>query len=267
MKNFRLISPEYSVDNFIDKNSKYHAFELGEMYVNRENVVFSVTKDHRDLVDNAKKMIYGLKFKSEKMKEEMSKYLPAIILDTETDIELMLVLKKTTDSVLLKDVLKYYSGKLDPKAVAWILSSIYSLLCYFSLEKVSHNDISLNTYFISPVSHSGLLLGGWWYSSYFGDKMIACPGRTYNLLPSDVKVSKINTDSRVDLDLLRALGRELLGDPTGVNIDAPEAMKLWLMKESSGDAIDEYNTWSTTVINESFGGHFFTDMGLDPNKI
>jgi len=266
MKSFRFIRSELSIDEFIGEGSKHYSFELGEMYINQENVVFSLNKDHYDLFDNAKKMINGLKYKSDSMEAEISKYLPAVVLDFETETELVMIVKKPPDLILLKDVLAYFGGRLDPKHTAWILSSIYNILCYFKLEDIIHNDISLNTYFISPKFHSGAILGGWWYSSKTGAKLVAVPGRTYNLLPSDIKSSKIS-DSRVDLDLLRAVGRELLGDPTGANIAAPEAMKVWLMGASSGDSFGEYSTWGSTVINESFGGRFFTDMELDPNKI
>lgn len=262
----RMIRFKDSLDAYLAKVSKLHKIELGEMFINRDSVVFSLDKQHKDFFDNAVKSINAFKYANSKMKDEFSKYLPSIVKTFEEDNKLVMIVKKNEDLILLKDVFDFFKGKMDPKHVAWILSSLHNLVCYFNYSKFSHNDIAMNTYFISPALHDGALLGGWWYATEFGKKMIGVPGRTYNLLSSSAKNNK-GGDIRTDLDLIRAVGRELLGDPEGVDVEAPDAMKDWLRCETTGDALKDYSTWMNDVITASFGGRFFTKMDLDSSEI
>jgi len=259
----RMLRVIESLGEYTEDAKKRQIFELGEMYINSHNVTFSIENTHRDLFDNAVRTINGFKFASKRMGDQMVRFLPKIVKTFEVEDRLVMVLEKSPDLILLRNVSDYFKGKMDPKHVAWILSSLHNLVCYFGYEKLSHNDISMDTYFISPEFHNGVLLGGWWYATELGKKMLAVPSRTFNLLPEDVKAKK-GGDVKVDLDLIRAVGRELLGDPTGTKLSemkaAPEPMVNWLRLVTTGRPVDDYRIWKNEVIPESFGGHFFTPM-------
>lgn len=255
-----------SLDRYLENVAKEHRFELGTFFIQSNSVLFSIDDSHRVFFDNGIRTIKEFSYASEKMKLEVSRYLPSIVKSFEEDGRIILILRKTNDLVLLRDLLNYFEGVMDPKHVAWILSSLYNLVCYFHYSRFSHNDISLDTYFVSPEFHSGVLLGGWWYATGFSKKMLGVPGRTYNLLSPDILLNK-GGDPRIDLDLIRAIGRELLGDPTGIKVVAPDAMKDWLRCETTGDAIRDYSVWRNEVIPNSFGGRFFTKMNVELNKI
>ena len=250
-----------SLESYIEGYRRKHHFELGEMYITDTTVVFVIEGEHKKLFENGVNTIKNLEYDSDDMKKEMSRFLPSIVKTFEAENHSILILNKNPDLVRLRDLFDYFKGNLDPKHTAWILSSLYNLACYFNFIKLSHNDISLDTYFVSPEYHGGVLLGGWWYAVGFGKKMLGAPSRTFNLLPLDVK-NKKGGDSRVDLDLIRTVGREL-SDSNSV----PKPMADWLKWESKGNAIEDYSTWKNEVIMASFGGRFFTEMGVTAKQI
>ena len=247
---------------------KRHQFELGYLYINDHEVIYVIDKDNKDLFDNARKAISGFKFKSDRMKQEVKRYLPEIIRTFETlEGQFIMEVRKTPDLLLLRDVLDYHTKNHIPdwdRHVAWIQSTLHNLVCYFEVTGITHNSISLDTYFISPEFHSGALLGGWWYSTEEGRKMIGVPARTFNLLPLKTKDSK-EASIKTDLELLRSVGRELLGDSTGVrllkNKVAPTPMINWLRSAPAKDAIKDYKLWQN-ILTDSFGPRKFVKLEL-----
>ena len=248
--------------------SKCHNIDIGEMYYSRTTVTFMILPDYKKLYDNAIKVMEKFKFASDNMKKEAEKYLPNILKKFETETHSILVMKKSPDLILLKDALEYFKGNIGDKHVAWIQSSLHNLSCYLSWSKLTHNDISLDTYFISPEFHSGALLGGWWYSKKKGEKLVAVPKRTFNYIPPGILTSKI-ANEQVDLELIRLTGRELLGDATGVSLlrnkVAPESIINWMRCASTTNSIDDYKHWGN-VLTKAYGKRKFIEMKLDLNK-
>jgi hypothetical protein len=78
-------------------------------------------------------------------------------------------------------------------------------------------------------------------------------------------------DLRTDLELVRAIGRALLGDITGVRLarerGTPPAMIDWLRLPASADPIEEYRTWRTQVLHDSFGARRFVELPLTQSDI
>jgi hypothetical protein len=247
---------------------KHHQFELGDLYINDHEVIYVIDKINKDLFDNARKAISNFKFKSDRMKQEVLRYLPEVIRTFETaDERYVMEVKKTPDLLILKDVLEYHTKNPIPdwdRHVAWIQSTLHNLVCYFEVSGITHNSISLDTYFISPEFHSGALLGGWWYSIEQGRKMIGVPARTFGLMPLKTKESK-EASIKTDLELLRSIGRELLGDSSGVrllkNKVAPPPMINWLRSAPAKDAIKDYKLWQN-VLTDSFGPRKFVKLEL-----
>jgi hypothetical protein len=247
-------------------------FELGEMYISNASVTYAVDREYEDLFNNAVEKISHFQYLDSKMEKEVSKYLPSISKVFETPKKLCLSIKKTEDLLLLKDVLEYFGGKMGPRHVAWIMGTLHNLLCYVQYANLSHNGISSQTYFISPEFHSGALLGGWWYSKMIldGTPMTKVPKLTYNVMPSDLKISK-RADIRTDLELIRVIGRELLGDITGSllgnDTNIPKPLISWLCHPSSGSAFEDYEEWDKKVLGASFGPRKFVKLDVSSSKL
>lgn len=252
---------------------KSYQFELGEFFVSDTTVVYLIKKTFRTLFDNAVAQINGLKYGNPSVEKEISKCMPKIKKFFETTDWLVLVIEKTPDLFLLRDVCDFYKGVVPDRHTTWILSRLHNLTCYLQHSTMGafyqHGDISPDTVFISPTIHGAALLGGWWYSTSLGNKMIGLPKRSLNLLPLEVKTSKL-ADTRLDLALIRATGRELLGDPSGVNLlasgVAPKPLCNWLRYASTGDATKDYAAWEK-VREASYGERKFIKMEVTDRDI
>ena len=240
-----------------------YEFELGEMYINNQMVLYSVDKKYLNLFNNAINTITHFEYKSEKMEKEMSKYLPSFDWKYETDDRLWMTIKKTPDLLLLKDVIAYFGGKLGSRHVAWIMSTLHNLVCYLQYAKISHNGIATSSYFISPVHHSGALLGGWWYSVPVGERMIAVPRYTSRRCSIPPKSMAWLGSIGTDLELIRAVGRESLGPLPWPEKEIPKALGDWLTYTSPhGDAFEDYKIWDTEVLKDSFGPRRFVELSV-----
>lgn len=246
---------------------KKHTTETGELYIAKTIVAHALRTDFADLVFNAEKIIKGFKFASRGMEKEVSRYLPAPKASFEASGRRFMVMQKTEDLILLKDLLEHVGGTLDPKHVAWVVSSLLNLACYFEYAGIVHNAIGLDTYYVSPEHHSGVLLGGWWYACKVGSKMVALPPRTARLMPVDV-LAKKKADPRTDLALIRATAIDLLGGSSWASLDknAPAPMAKWLKYPSSGSAVEDYRRWMD-VLKDSFGPRRFTELKIKASDI
>ena len=241
-------------------------FELGVMYVSDTVVVYKLRKEfeslHKSFIDN----VAGLKYSSDKMKAEFSKYLPNIITHFETVDGYCTVLKKTKDVLPLSVALKYFNGSVDPKGVAWIISSMLNLHCFLQFNGLVHNNINLNTYFVSPENHSGLLLGGWWYTAGMGEPLKSVPTKTYEYMSVKSKTNK-TADKMVDGELIRSVARTMLGDETGMSLltkyKVPKDMAMWLRLSGNKSAVNDYRTWRNEILPFAFGERKFTPMDVD----
>jgi len=203
------------------------------------------------------------------MKTEMTKYLPQIKKQFSTVDYDVLCISKNIETLPLSVVFKYLSPSVDPKHVAWILSSLHNVLCYLEYAKITHNDINLDTYFVSPVEHSGHLFGGWWYSVKTGSKLVSVPTNTYNHMSAKSKEGK-TADKNVDNELARQVCRALLGDAVGsrlvLNKSIPKPLINWLRLPSSGNFVKDYSTWMKKVVIDAFGKRRYTPLHIDSEK-
>lgn len=253
--------------NYKVKYKSKHMFELGEIYIADTVIAYSFEKKHKMYFDNAIKRINSLTFYDDTMKVEFQKYLPKLISSLETEDRYCLIIEKTEDLFLLKDLLKYYDGKIQPKHVAWILSSLYNLVCFFYYNGIAHNSITLDNYLVSPLYHGGVIAGGWWYSTRQDEKMLGVKKETFKILPSKTKKSKLTT-IRTDLESIRLIGRQLLGNTSGTLLindkDIPMPFCDWLRGLSSSNPFEEYEKWMN-VLHESYGKRKFIEMTIDKN--
>ena len=249
-----------------------HRFELGSMYVANTVVAFEIDRTHADLVTHAQRSIRELDYADAGMREQIARHLPAFPFAGafDTDTACVVVLRKTPDLLLLRDVLDHFGGRMDARHVAWVVSSLLNLCCYFQYAGITHNALSPDTCFMSPLEHSVAVLGGWWYAAPHGARMVAAPERTLAWAPHELLASG-RADVRTDLELVRAIGRELLGDVTGTRLyregSARPAMIDWLRLPASDNPVEEYRTWRTQVLHDSFGARRFAELPLTQSDI
>jgi len=240
-------------------------FELGTCYICDNAVVYLLENSFQDFYRNAEQVIRGFTYADEQMHYEISGYLPEVISRFETvNGKWGMVLAKTPDMLRLKDILAFYGGELPDRHVAWILSRLYNLACYLDFSNLTHNAMSLENWFVSPQSHKGALLGGWWYTVPRGEPMLGVPEGTYTILPPQVRVDKRGS-IQTDLECIRSMGRELLGDRSGSRLMAsnvPRAFINWLRVAPADTAFEEYTRWEK-VLTKSYGRRRFTVMELD----
>lgn len=240
-------------------------FELGRLFISANAVTWLVEKEYADLFHNAVAAISALRFADQNMAAEMRPNLPEVLAHFETRTYFVLILRKAPDLLPLRETLNYFSGRMDARHTAWVISSLLNLACYLDYAKLTHNAISTDSYFVSPQRHSGALLGGWWYAVRQGQQMKAAPAITMQYVPYAVMRHQ-RSDIRTDLELVRALGRELLGDITGMRLArdkaAPPSLLEWLRTPATSSPIDEYQTWQCQVLQESFGERRFVRLNL-----
>ncbi|NCQ51805.1 J domain-containing protein [archaeon] len=245
-------------------------FEFGSCYIGRGIVAWSFIKAEEEFAKRAIKNIESLKFANNKMKEEVKKNIPEIFKLIKSKNETILVLTKDKDSISLVDVLSYYKGFVDPKHVAWILSGMYNLACFNQYNQLMSASFSLNNYFINPEQHSGQLIGGWWFACHQGEKLTALSTNAIDVAPIKMINKKI-ADIKLDLELIKLVGRQLLGDASGMNLKKdsriPKPLVEWLNDVSSYMPFEAYDIWQNKVLRESFGVRRFTKMDLTINDI
>lgn len=235
-------------------------FELGKTYIGDYHVTYILEKEYGDLYDSAIRRMRRFSYKDDRMKKEVSRYLPSIQDTFEGSKFLGVTLRKTPDCLCLRDVLTYMGGKIDPQGhIGWMLNVLYGLTCYLQIYGITHNDISLDSYFVSPEFHSGVLLGGWWYTMDRGKPMLALPDRTFDFIPPDILRHKTG-GYRTDLELIRALGRELLGDSSGHKLrfdkDVPKVLSSFLNLPSAGNALQDYRDYKFKVLEKCWPKKF-----------
>lgn len=244
-------------------------FELGDFGYGQKNAAWVVDGQHVDLFDAAVARMKSFRYKTPQMQAQIERYLPALLRDFRTvDGGAALIVRKTEDVYLLADVVAACGGKLDPRHVAWIMNGVYNVACYLQWLDVTHNAIDTTTVFISPKHHSALLLGGWWYSADVGATMSALPKTSHRIAPQDMLRSK-TADSRLDLAMIKAMGREILGDRTGMDLvksGAPDQMVQFLRRPVGMNAHSEYAAFDA-VLKESYGARRFVELQISDSDI
>lgn len=250
-----------------------NAFELGTTLIGRASVTWLFRPEHRALHAHAVRVIQGFRWANDAMRREAERFLPRIELQAETADGPVLIVSKPRDVVRLRDALDHLGGRMDPRHVAWILGTLHNAGAYLQWAGLTHNAIDLDNYFISPAAHEGMLLGGWWYARPGGERMTHLPGSSANvwktILPPHVAAAGRATP-RLDRELIRLIGRSLLGDPAGSRLlrDArvPRALRTWVTTPGADDGIEDYANWARAR-DAAFGRRKFVVMDLTPREM
>ncbi|MGZ8924471.1 MAG: hypothetical protein ACXW2E_01175 [Nitrososphaeraceae archaeon] len=251
---------------------KYHNIQIGKMYIAKKYLMYVIDADYEDLYNNYLYMISKVSYNDKKMEDQFKPQLPKLIINLKSDIGFVIIVEKTEDLVLLKDLIDYMpDNKLDPKHVAWIMSTLCNLACFLELNNIAHNAITSSTFWVTPKYHSGVLLGGWWYARSNNTKLLALPADVIPLLSSNIKEDK-KAKTVYDRMLIKSIGIECLGDSTKLGSmllkdpNIPKPFISWLKNPSNGSAVDEYKKWCSSR-DLSFGERKFIHLDVDINQI
>lgn len=250
-----------------------HAFELGTLLIGRRSVTYLFRPEHGGLYARGVHAIGGFRYANHVMQTEMERCLPRIQLRAETTAGPVLVIHRPPDAVRLRDALDHLGGRMDPRYVAWILSTLHNLGAWLQWAGLTHNAIDVDSYFISPATHCGMLLGGWWYARDTGERMTHLPvssaGVWKTITPPGAATAAVATP-RLDRELIRQVGRTLLGDPAGTRLlrDAgvPPALRTWVTTPGADDGIEDYANWARAR-ESAFGRRRFVVMDLTPQEM
>lgn len=243
---------------------KYRAktdFELGVRYVCDSAVCYVFNPEAKKFAENAFKRIRELRYRDEKMKEEMARFMPEVrIYSALSDGRKILVIDKTEDLIPLDLVLESCGSLIDARHAAWMISRLCNISCYLSYSNLSHNGLTLANIFISPQFHSAALLGGWWYAVPIGQKMIGTSKDVYKNMPTTVKTSKCGHQV-TDFEAVKYIGRTLIRGK-----QVPDAMERWLNAGSPDKAVELYEKWDKALI-DAFGKRKFVKLEIEPTKV
>ena len=224
-------------------------------------MTYVFNEKHKKFFDNAVSQIKGLRYANKKMEEEMSRFMPHILYALSLDDgRFCLVLNKPEDVFLLSDIKDFFGGSLPDRHVAWIMSRLSNLCCYFSYVGIAHNGLTMQNCFICPSKHSILPLGGWWYTQKIGSKMLGVPSAVYDIMPIKAKSEKLS-DIITDLESSKLIGRQL-SDISSL----PKPFQSFLNSGSAHDAIEEFNRWNATL-DKSYGKRKFVNMQVTKTDI
>ena len=240
-----------------------HIFELGKMYIGNNLILYLIDKKHEKMALNAISKINSIKYDNFDMEIEFNKYLPKIKECFKTiSGEMGIVVQKDEDLILLKDLITCCNGKISLSEISYIISSLYNIACFINYNGLSHNGITPYSCFVSIKNKYVSLLGGWWYASKLGKPILGMPKEIRNIV--SYKFNKSN--SIIDLESIRSMGKKLLGDSNGIILSrcrgASKNLIVWLEENSSSNQFDEYTKW--TIISKKMKDENF--IRLDLNK-
>lgn len=245
-------------------------YELGVVYDTNTKVLFLNHLTHKNLSANYLEVAHNLKYGSDKMRDEFARLMPSIQLTVEVE-NTAIMLRKTPDVLPLRAVLNHLGGSLPATHVAWIISRLQNIAAFLQFNELSHQALSLDTLYISPEFHTVLPLGGWGYSKHFGKRVSDVPAALLPFYPKVLLEDK-TAHPKTDQALIKALGLQLLGDPTGTGsglrgrADIPLPMLEFLQGVPAGDAFLAFSKWSK-VLEASFGARKFVELKVSASDI
>ncbi len=242
------------------------SFELGQEWLCPGCLLARIDPGAADFLARARGMARALRFENVSMRAAFQDTLPRIRATTpQPDGATVVIQERASDFVRLRDLLVHAGGLLDGRHAAWIISGLLNLACYLDYAELTHNDISLDTCFVSPERHAVALPGIWWFGAFTGTPLLGLPARTFGSA-WDIREE---ADPRLDLALIRQVARELLGDPTGQRFPStvPGPLAEWSRMASSGSAREDYRQWMQEVLPGSYGARRFVALGITPDQV
>ena len=249
---------------------KKSAFELGMIYDGACHQVFHVDKEYKDLFWRGDHNISRFpKYADAEMKKKMAKIVPNVVrVETLADDTFLMSIAKAPATLRLRDVLDHYKA-LDPHHVAWIVSRLLNISCWFQYCRIAHYGITVDDLYIQPTTHDVYVYGGWWYAHEDGTALMAVPRKVLDNTPKTLYEDKVAT-MEINQNLARMVGRELCGDVAGATLmwdkNIPKPMRDFLVYPASDNAIEDYRRWRE-VLKESFGSPKFIHLDITADQL
>ena len=253
---------------------KMHQFELGYVYISSTKICYVINPKFEILFNNAVKILESkIQYPSTELECEFKQFMPNIQhIFLNTNIGHILVLEKTSDIVMLQDLLDYMpDNNLDPKHVAWIMSSLLNISCFLEYTNLVHLGLSTNTVFVNPKQHTCYIFGGWWYTTINDNKILAIPKTSSKVLPKTELTNKL-AKLKYNRMLIKAIGLRCLGDNTltGTSLlkdpNIPSHMLKWMRDFPVKTASQEYSNWYS-VLTKCYGKRTFIELNVNIEDI
>lgn len=247
------------------------SFKLGQMYLTHNHVIYLVDSKYKKYYDN---FVRKTKRYS-KPDKEIWKSVQYMVPDVEDHFEttegnFCIMIKKPCTMYSMREILEYFDGYLKPEYVASILTRLYYFACYMEMVETTHNGIILDNLFFAPgrrteegeeytVSDMRIvgIYGGWFFSTYFSEKMQGVPKEVYDILPEDSK-NRGYSSFEVDVLSIKQVAKQLLGNQDGI----PQTLLDFLnTTHTEKNAYMEYHKWEE-VRKVAFGKRRFVDMDV-----
>lgn len=241
---------------------KVRSFELGRLAIGDSYVAFMLGNAHTDLTMQGIRMIGSVRYPDAKLKEMHQKLVPEIAKVIDTSTEDVVMIKKRKDAVLLRDVLEHFNGAIDPRHVAWIVSRLLDICCFYEVIHMCHNGLSIDTVFVEPATHLAFPLGGWWYAVKRGEQLKSVPPETFAVMPYSVRTAKL-AEQRLDLECIRGIARTCLGTDMS---KVPQAFRDYVRLPAPKSPLADYEAWQQ-VLKDSFGPRKFVKLELTSTDI
>jgi hypothetical protein len=263
--------------NFIGRDGrsfqiKYLAkrgFELGDMLIGKGIVTFIIDKAHEDMVIHGLKQIGTMRYPNEQFRRSLSPHLPCVTRSVETAKSWVICMRRDPSEVLLSDLIQHLGGQVEPKHLAWIISSLLNLACFLEVSNMTLNAMTPDTVFVSPQKHAVSLYGGWWYAQGAGKLIRHLPPKVFPLASRRLREHKV-ASAELDVECIRAIGRACLGDPSGGSLrgrtDVPVPLSRFLQLPSGKSALVEYEHWPK-VLEDSFGPRRFHELKVTGDDV
>lgn len=248
------------------------SFKLGKMYVTSKYVIYVVEKEYEKYYQNyiTKTKHY---LKPDKTIWNFVEYmLPKVKENFETTAgDFAIFVEKPAEMYSLREILEYFDGNLSPEYVASILTRLYYFACYMSLTESTHNAITLDNLFFKPgreieegasftIDDMRIVgvYGGWFFTTYFSEKLKGVPREVYEVMPDDMKKRRYSSFELDELSIKR-LAKDLLGNQENM----PKSFSEWIQTTKiANDPYAEFRNWEDVII-ASFGARRFVDMNVD----
>lgn len=249
------------------------SFELGEVLFANKSFAYHILPSHKNLFDRFIDRVSGFNYATPQMRKSLSPLLPRLAGKVWGPDGGLIVLQRPRDFVSLRHLMEYYAQRnpgsgLPAVHVAWILSGVLNLACYLDHQDLTHNAISPDSVWINPQTHDVSLLGGWFFSHPSGSRIDLLPASSATQASTRFLAEK-TADKYFDLALIRALGRELLGDPPGsrlASMGQSPSMIEFLLSAANRSAVEEYRAWKQVLL-ATFGPPKFVPMNITSKDI
>lgn len=238
---------------------KSFPFELGTVYISSKYVTYVMDEAHERFYENAVIQTEAIYYPSLDLKDQFNPFMPSIAFHFKAGDKYYYILRKDKHLINLSDLLAHYDGTIPDRHATWIISRLCNICCFFHSIGIVHNGLTIENCYISPSDHTVSILGGWWYATAEGAKMIGASKAIYDIMPVTTKSDKLSTP-KTDLESVKLIGRLIFdkgATPTPI---------LEFLNSGSTTAVNEFKKWDK-ALTDAYGERRFIPMNVSAADI